>query len=205
MLSRTKYMSKDEILKLRTYTEAMALRDLARGRSRFIRSWMIIDVLTSCGVRASECRFIKLKDLNLNRKEPMLRVVGKGHNGRGPKIRFVNIPTSLRKHLTEFVAWKKLAGDAMDESDYLFPSSKRGRPFSLNGIQKRFKSLAREAGLAGHHSCHSCRHSYAVYLYERTKNLRLIQRELGHSNVSTTTIYADVTAEQAAESVNGLW
>lgn len=205
MLAREKYMSKDEITKLRTYAEAMALRDLARGRSRYIRSWALIDVLTSTGIRASECRHLKISDLNLSRKEPMLKIFGKGHNGTGPKVRYVNVPQSLRKHLSEFMAWKKLVQDDMNESAFLFPSSKQGKAFSLNGIQKRFKSLAREAGLPGHHSLHSCRHSYGTYLYERTKNLRLVQKELGHSNIATTTIYADVTAEQCAESVNGLW
>ena len=205
MLDRRKYMNRDEITKLRTYTEAMSLRDLARGRERYVRSWMIIDVLTSCGIRASECRHIKLADVNLSKKEPMLRVNGKGSNGRGPKIRHVNVPTGLRKHLAEFLQWKKLVNDDMNEDAYLFPSSKQGKAFSLNGIQKRFKVLAREAGLPGHHSLHSCRHSYGTYLFEKTKNLRLVQKELGHSNIATTTIYADVTAEQCAESVNGLW
>ena len=205
MLDRTKYMSRDEITKLRTYCEAMSLRDLARGRERYIRSWAIVDTLTSCGIRASECRFLKLSDLNLGKKEPLLRVNGKGSNGRGPKVRYVNVPTGLRKHFVEFIAWKKLVGDDMDEDAYLFPSSKQGQPFTLGGLQMRFKSLAREAGLPKHHSLHSCRHSYGTYLFQKTKNLRLVQKELGHSNVATTTIYADVTAEEAAQEVNGLW
>lgn len=205
MLDRTKYMSRDEITKLRTYTEAMSLRDLSRGRERYVRSWAIVDVLTSCGIRASECRFIKLSDLNLSKKEPMLKVCGKGSNGTGPKIRYVNVPQSLRKHLVEFLAWKKLVDDDMNESAYLFPSSQRGKAFSLNGIQKRFKVLAKAAGLPGHHSLHSCRHSYGTYLFQKTKNLRLCQKELGHSNIATTTIYSDVVAEEAAREVNGLW
>lgn len=204
-LARKKYMNKDEIMKLRTFTEAMSLRDLARGRERYIRSWMLVDTLTSTGIRASECRYIKLADLNLSKKEPLLRVNGKGSNGSGPRTRFVNIPASLRKHLVEFLAWKKLVSDDMNEDAYLFPSSRQGKAFSLNGIQKRFKVLAREAGLPAYHSLHSCRHSYGTYLFQKTKNLRLCQKELGHSNIATTTIYADVTAEESAESVNNLW
>jgi site-specific recombinase XerD len=174
--------------------------DLARGRQRYIRSWAIVDVLTSTGIRASECRFLKIGDLSLGKREPLMKI-----NGKGKKVRLVNIPAGLRKHLVEFLQWKKLVNDGVDENDYLFPSSKQGQPFSLGGLQTRFKALAKEAGIAKHHSLHSCRHSYAVYLYQKTKNLRLIQRELGHSNIATTTIYADVTAEQCAESVNGLW
>ena len=52
---------------------------------------------------------------------------------------------------------------------------------------------------------HSLRHSFALYLYEKTKDLRLVQKQLGHSNIGTTTIYADVTPERASEQVEGMW
>ena len=42
-------------------------------------------------------------------------------------------------------------------------------------------------------------------MYKKTKDLRLVQKQLGHSNIATTTVYADVTIEETVEAVNGLF
>jgi site-specific recombinase XerD len=42
-------------------------------------------------------------------------------------------------------------------------------------------------------------------LYRNTKNLRLVQKQLGHSSITTSTVYADVTAEEAVAAANGLF
>ena len=102
------------------------------------------------------------------------------------------------------MAWKNLTGDDMYEDAYLFPS-RNGKPYTLNGIQKRFKAVAKEAGLRSYYSIHACRHSYGTYLYEKTRDLRLVQKMLGHVNITTTQIYADVTPERCAQAVNQLW
>jgi site-specific recombinase XerD len=143
---------------------------------------------------------LKTKDLGLGKKEPMIHV----RNGKGKKTRYVNISQELRKHLKEFLAWKKRAGDDISEDGYLFPS-RDGKPYTLNGIQKRFKAVAKEAGLRLSYSIHACRHSYGTYLYERTRDLRLVQKMLGHAKIATTQIYADVTPERCARAVNELW
>ena len=49
------------------------------------------------------------------------------------------------------------------------------------------------------------RHSYGTYLYEKDRDLRLVQKQLRHSKISTTQIYADVTPEDMVKGVNGVW
>ncbi len=63
----------------------------------------------------------------------------------------------------------------------------------------------KEAGLPDYYSIHACRHSYGTYLYQKTKNLRLVQKQLGHSSITTTTVYADVPLEETLEAVNGIF
>ena len=46
---------------------------------------------------------------------------------------------------------------------------------------------------------------YGTLLYHKTKNLRLVQKQLGHSSITTTTVYADVLIEETLEAVNGLF
>ena len=76
---------------------------------------------------------------------------------------------------------------------------------SSTAIQKVFKFWAKKAGLLSHYSVHSLRHTYAVRLYKSSGyNLRLVQKQLGHSSISTTQVYADVVDSDAQEAVDKL-
>lgn len=88
--------------------------------------------------------------------------------------------------------------------DFVLISS-HGQKFSTRGLQYAFKVAIREAGLPNYYSIHACRHSYGTHLYQRTKDLRLVQKQLGHASITTTTVYADVTIEATVEAVNGLF
>jgi site-specific recombinase XerD len=52
---------------------------------------------------------------------------------------------------------------------------------------------------------HATRHSYAVEVYRKTRDLRLTQKLLGHSNVATTTIYADLIDLDVRRGVEQVW
>ena len=54
-------------------------------------------------------------------------------------------------------------------------------------------------------SVHATRHSYAVEVYRRTRDLRLTQRLLGHSSVTTTQVYADVLDQDVRDGVEMVW
>lgn len=94
--------------------------------------------------------------------------------------------------------------EPLDKNDFLLVSS-HGKSYSTRALQYAFKVSLTEAGLPKYYSIHSLRHSYGTYLYQRTKDLRLVQKQLGHSSIATTTIYADVTVEQTLDAVNGLF
>jgi len=67
-----------------------------------------------------------------------------------------------------------------------------GRPLGQRQIQLRFARWFQEARLGGPVSLHSLRHTFATRLYERTGDLHLVQRALGHRQITTTEIYARV-------------
>jgi integrase/recombinase XerD len=52
---------------------------------------------------------------------------------------------------------------------------------------------------------HSLRHSYAVELYRQWRDLRAVQKQLGHASVQTTQKYADVLTEDIQDYLKGLW
>jgi len=116
----------------------------------------------------------------------------------------VTLPQDLRRHLRDFIAWKKRLKEPTGPEDFLFVSE-RGEKFTTRGLQFLFKRAAERAGLPSHFSIHACRHSYGTYLYQKTKDLRLVQDQLGHSSPVVTQVYSHITPEERVRSVNGLW
>jgi len=198
-LDREKFLSETEVKKLRRTIEDKALADLQKGRTTWPRFWMVIDLAAGAGLRVSEIANLKIANLYLSSREPRIRVTGKGN-----RTRDVFISRDLMKHLVDYLEWKQTMDETIDKDDFLLMSSHR-KSYSTGGLQYAFKVALNESGLPNYYSIHSLRHSYGTYLYQRTKDLRLVQKQLGHSSIATTTIYADVTVEQTLEAVNGLF
>jgi len=198
MLDRDKYLSEQEARRLMEYSEAMALRSLEKGTTFYVKAWAIIHTLLGTGTRASECRKIKIGDLNLGR-EPSIKVVGKGG-----KKRTIEIPQDLKKHLKKYLKYKQMLKEGTESDDYLF-TNKLKKHWTLAGFQQLFKKMAKEAGLRSVYSIHSTRHCYGYLTYRKTKDIRLVQSLLGHADISSTQIYAHVDPEAKREAVNNLW
>jgi integrase/recombinase XerD len=73
-------------------------------------------------------------------------------------------------------------------------------------VQQLTKKYLKALGLyESEKSVHALRHSYAVEFYRQEKDLRALQKQLGHSSVQTTQIYADVTIQDIQAQIKGLW
>ena len=82
---------------------------------------------------------------------------------------------------------------------------KRG-PLIAQGLQQLWKVAVRRAGLPKELSIHSARHTMAVHLLKKTRNLRQVQKQLGHTNPATTAnMYAEVSFEDMQEGVTVLF
>lgn len=191
-LTPDKYMSKAEVRDLRKATEEKAIVDLAKGRMTWPKVWMMIDLVTKTGLRVAELASVKVEDLNLKR-DPYIHV-----RGKGGKERDVFICEGLVKHLKKYIRSHGLKPD-----DYLLNTN--GRKFTTMGLQQQFKRACKVAGLPAHYSIHAARHTYGTLLYEKEKDLRMVQNQLGHSDVTTSAIYAHVTKERTLTAVNGLY
>ena len=198
-LDRQKFLSEGEIKKLKRVVEDKALADLQKGRTTWPRFWMVLDLAIGAGLRVSEIANLMVDNLFLNSREPRIRVTGKGN-----RTRDVFISRELMKHLSDFLEWKTIMDEAINSSSFLLMSS-HGKPYSIRTLQYAFKVSLREAGLPQYYSIHACRHSYGTYLYQKTKNLRLVQKQLGHSSITTTTVYTDVPLKETLQAVNGLY
>ena len=65
----------------------------------------------------------------------------------------------------------------------------RGRPWSGAGVRVEFRRLAAQAGVRRRFAPHQLRHAHAVELAREGVPLNVIQRQLGHANLGTTSIY----------------
>lgn len=199
-IQRTKYMNQDEIKQFRMIVEGLALKDMRVGRKLGVVRWMLVDLALQTGLRVSEIARLDCKDINLN--------VGFLSVQRAKKkkqtIDQLPINGTLRIHLKEFLDWKRSADQGTGPDDPLFVG-KRGR-LTRRGLQQLFKNAVKVSGLPGYHSIHGSRHTLAVQLLKKSGNLRLVQKQLGHSSPTiTANMYADISFEDCQSALEGLY
>ncbi|OPL09438.1 MAG: integrase [delta proteobacterium ML8_D] len=194
------YFNKKQVQLIRRTVRDSAVLDSQKGKVTAIREWAIIDTLTSTGIRVGECANIRCSDIKTGYGQSELFI----RNGKGSKSRTVQLPESLKTHLNNYLKWKTSRKEAVGPDDYLF-QGQRG-PVTSQGIQLVVKKYLKQLGLYEEgKSAHSLRHSYATQYYHNTKDLRGLQKQLGHSSIQTTQIYADVTKEDIQQNLKGLW
>jgi len=195
-----KYYSDQQIKLLRRTVRNQAALDIERGQVTAIREWMAIDLVTSSGLRVSEAANVRCGDIKAGYAESALFV----RDGKGAKSRTVQIPDALKRHLKQFIVWKASRGEPTGQDDYLF-IGQRG-PWSVQAIQFLVKKYLKGLGIyENEKAVHALRHSYAVEYYRQEKDLRGLQKQLGHASIQTTQIYADVTVQDIQKQIRGLW
>ena len=199
-VDRVKYFNEKQIKLLRRTAREQAELDEQRGNVTGIREWMVIDLLTSTGLRVSEAANLRCGDLKIGYAESKIFI----REGKGRVSGHVVVTESLRKHFKAFLGWKVKQGEPVGEDDFLFVGQ-RGA-WTSQAIQQIVKKYLRKCGLyESGKSVHALRHSYAVELYSKEKDLRAVQKQLRHVSIQSTLVYADVTDETISEQIKGLW
>jgi len=183
----------------RTVKDASTLAK-QRNQVTAIREWMLIDLLTSSGIREAEAVDLRCGDIKTGYGQSAIYI----RNGKGSKCRTVQIPASLKTHLRSFLRWKSNRGEPTGYDDFLF-LGQRG-PWTVAAVQQCVKKWLRKLGFyESGKSAHALRHSYAVALYRKERDIRAVQKQLGHSSIQTTQIYADTLPDDIQKQLMGLW
>jgi integrase/recombinase XerC/integrase/recombinase XerD len=132
------------------------------------RDKLIVRTIYATGVRVSELCNMNIEDIDFD--EHTIRI-----RGKGDKIRTVFIDDDTRADILKFVD-NRVVGPVF--------VGQQGKNISPRAIQHIFKNYA-PSGITPH----KIRHSYASELYKRSKNLRVVQENLGHTSIKTTEIY----------------
>ena len=193
-------MDEREVRLLRAIVENRAVRDLKAGRVTGVLAWAVVDTALSTGLRVSEMAALRVGDVDLKRS--CLKV--KRLKRKKPVTETLAVGPALAEHLTEFIAWKDTADQPITKADPLFVG-KRG-PLTAQGLQQIWKRCIRDAELPKELSIHCARHTLATHLLRKTKNLRQVQKQLGHASPATTAnMYADVTFDDMKDGLTGLY
>jgi integron integrase len=182
--------------------------------------WLVVSMLYGSGMRLGECLRLRVKDVELSRRELLIR------DAKGQKDRVTVLPDSLVRPLRSHLDQVRLQYES-DRSDnkpgislpyalsrkypnastswawyWVFPSpsfcldaySQELVRYHLHeqNIQRAVKLAVRATGIVKPASTHTFRHCFATHLLEDGYDIRTVQELLGHSDVKTTMIYTHV-------------
>ncbi len=151
-----------------------------------IRDDALFELIYSCGLRISEACSLKVS--NVHFEERLILVHGKGDKER--LVPFGEMAAQKLQKYMEEVRPELVKGRNISE---VFVNYK-GEPISRKGVWKRFQEMEALSGVKA--KVHTLRHSFATHLLAGGADLRSVQELLGHSDLSTTTIYTHVTDTQ---------
>jgi len=195
-----KYFNDKQVKMLRRAVRDQAELDIQSGKVTGIREWMVVDLLTATGLRVSEAANLRCGDLKIGYAESKIFI----RDGKGHVSGHVIITESLKRHFKAFIGWKQKQDEAVSDDDHLFVGQ-RGA-WTSQAVQQIVKKYLRQLDLyESGKSVHALRHSYAVELYSKEKDLRVVQKQLRHRSIQSTLVYADVTDETIGDQIKGLW
>lgn len=171
----TSYCEKDSFFKIK-----QGARDAA-----------IIDTLITTGIRIGELSSIMLNDINIENRTILIH--GKGRKERIIYISSIDTWNNIDK-------WLNFRLNIKSPVNNLF-INRYGNSISIHSIEAIYNKYRIMANLP-HSTPHYLRHTFATNLLSNGADIRSVQEILGHSNISTTEIYTEVSSIRKQEVLN---
>ena len=148
-----------------------------------VRDRAMLELLYATGIRVTELISLQVKDVNFQTNTLAIREMGRN--------RTIPFGSKARVALQQYMEEAREAMVSNYGTETLFVSC-LGEPMSRQGFWKLVKLYAKKAGITLEITPHTLRHSFAAHLVENGADLRSVQEMLGHSDIATTKIYADL-------------
>ncbi len=148
-----------------------------------IRDKAMLELLCGTGIRVSELVGLRLSNVNMQMGFLICR--------DGDKERMVPFGSQAREALQRYLEEARDNMLTNEARDILFVNCS-GTPMSRQGFWKLVKHYAKKAGIKKDITPHTLRHTFAAHLVENGADLKSVQEMLGHSDISTTQMYANM-------------
>lgn len=175
----------DRLFKAITGTNIRNLRDTA-----------MIETLYSTGLRVSELISLDIKQVDLKRKEFMVR-------GKGRKNRIVFLSKRAAEKISDYLAKRNdnfaplFINHSKNVANNILDGEKRR--LTRASVENVVRQYALKAGIIKKVTPHTLRHSFATELLINGADIRSVQEMLGHSSITTTQIYTHITNKKLRE------
>ncbi|MCR4435536.1 MAG: site-specific tyrosine recombinase XerD [Clostridiales bacterium] len=154
------------------------------------RDKAMLELLYATGIRVSELICLNVSDINLD--------MGFIRCNKGSRERMIPIGSMAIAALQEYLSKSRQLLIQKSDEKALFVNI-NGRRLTRQGFWKIIKQYKNQAKINKDITPHTLRHSFAAHLLENGADLRSIQEMLGHSDISSTQIYAQIAKNRIKE------
>lgn len=182
-----KTLQKNEVKKLleTAYNELNSSKTTYK-KFETIRNISLLEILISTGIRIQEASLITLNDISLQEKTIII-------HGKGRKERQLFI---LNKYvLSSLKNWLTIRKTSSPKCNNIF-INKYGNPLSIHSIENIFRKYKTLSNINIKATPHYLRHTFATNLLTNGADIRSVQEILGHSSISTTQIYLEISSNR---------
>ena len=171
-----------EILTVEEVERLLRMPDTASLKG--IRDSAMLELLYATGMRVSELISLNVEDVNLSLSYLVC--------ADRKKERIIPFGNTAKKALTLYLKEARPQFVRDDAATILFTNF-AGSPMSRQGFWKILKGYVKEAGIEKDVTPHTLRHSFATHMIQNGANLKTMQEMLGHSDISTTQMYLNLS------------
>ncbi|MBO5068881.1 MAG: site-specific tyrosine recombinase XerD [Roseburia sp.] len=171
--------------------EVTRLLEQPSGNSpKEMRDRAMLELLYATGIRVTELISLKVSDVNLHME---YLTCTDAH-----KERIIPFGTVAREALRIYLEQGRPNLTKNEETEWLFTNCSGGA-MSRQGFWKLIKYYGKKAGIEAEITPHMLRHSFAAHMVSNGADLKSVQEMLGHSDISTTQVYAQMSQGRIRE------
>ncbi|PAU95385.1 integrase [Aliifodinibius salipaludis] len=180
----------------------------AQANSRYVtghRNRVMMQLMLSIGLRLAEVVNLRWDDIDFLSEVLMIR------EGKGMKDRTLFIKDNNWRGVDDKTAlqeWKERQAEELGElPEYVFTTmsaNSSGNQLNDRYVQAMIRRYSKRAGINKKISPHTLRHTFATRLYKHTKDIAVVQKALGHSDLSTTMVYVHLVSSDVEKALSNV-
>lgn len=148
------------------------------------RDKAMLELLYATGMRVSEMIELKISDVDMN--------IGYINCNKGTKLRVIPVYSIAKKAMKDYIEGARVHMLKSDQQEPTLFVNCNGGKMTRQGFWKIIKKYAVSANISKGITPHTLRHSFATHLIENGADLKSVQEMLGHTDISSTQVYAQV-------------